>query len=108
MSAWNDSGHARFTINVAVHLPGYKEYTGTLKTYDCWPTNYRLGQFMDPSGDKWWDVRADTDPAALTDELCDLLSTYALPWFESYESLAAGCRKAGRGVPQEIARHLTP
>ncbi|MDB6077887.1 MAG: hypothetical protein JWO82_1634 [Akkermansiaceae bacterium] len=106
LSAWNDSDEAKFTINVGIHLPGYKEFTGTLKPHHCWPTQARLGKFMDPPGDKWWSVTRETDPAALTDELARLLSTYALPWFESYESIAAGCGKLRTRVPEQVAAHL--
>ena len=48
---------------------------------------WRLGDFLDPPFDKWWELKTTTDIAALADELASLIIDHVIPLLDKYSKM---------------------
>ena len=79
--------HVKVTVNLAVAIDRLR--TGSLDwedgerpgDHECHFTR-RLGHLL-TGRDSWWDVRPDTDIAALGETICEAICRYGLPWLEA-------------------------
>lgn len=63
----------------------------------------RLGALLPGGEDRWWEIEAETDTAALAAELRDALEARALPWLDaraSLDQLIALAREAPNDFPR--------
>lgn len=86
-SAYSDRGHIRFTVNLGVGLDrlrgGVHTWSeGRRPTESRCQLRERLG-FLLRGQDTWWEVRPETDTAALADTMTLALERYAFPWLDA-------------------------
>lgn len=95
MSNLNSSDTGKFTINLVITSPslfslclGKPFPSNPGSAY--FPISERLGLVMPPPRkDIWWDVSPETDLDALSDEVCEMVVRYGLPFLDMYpDSLA--------------------
>lgn len=91
-SQWGSLREGRFTLNVAVYVPQIVEALD--EPAHAEPPEYlghvrrRIGDLVQPEGDRWWDVRDTTDLPALAAEVAGLYASAMEPWFRGIASLA--------------------
>ena len=97
----NDSKRARFTIEVGVCFPRLLEVVAGLDSYRFYremiakpgitacAVRRRIGEFLEPSQDRWWTISATTGHVPDPDEVSHPLASAAIPWMESMSKLAA-------------------
>ena len=88
-SQWGSADHGKFTINLAVTSADlYAAYTGKPLPANpataLWPLQERIGFLLPRRLDHWWSVDADTDLAALTEEVASALSSVVPGFFARF------------------------
>ena len=91
-SQFNDPSSAKFTINVDVVFPYFHEkWTNTpLPKNLCKAAKLvsrRIGHLMPAGCDYWWEVHPDLNAQKLGSEIQNVLSTYALPFFQEIDNI---------------------
>jgi len=93
-SQWNSSGQAEFTINMGVFWPAIDAFSEDPvrrlppRTSDC-TINERIGRLFGDGLDFWWEVHGPGDIVRLGQDLCNKVSSCALPWLASMRSVRA-------------------
>lgn len=84
-SQWGSVDEGRFTINLAIYVPGILTALG--ETPHAEPPEYvghvrrRIGDLESPKQDRWWELRATTDLVALAAVLETTWLEKVDPWF---------------------------
>jgi len=94
-SSGNYGGRVKFTVNVGVYVPGYRELEsafsapGKVREYHCC-VRKRLGELRG-GRDQWWEIGPDSSEAeidAVVSDLRDGISQFALPWLATQGTVA--------------------
>lgn len=82
------SGHQIiFTVNTGIvcgDLLDTERTTIEKSTIEDAHLRSRLGSFLDPAQDTWWEIDASTDSESLVEEISQLLLRRAVPYLEQY------------------------
>jgi Domain of unknown function (DUF4304) len=100
-SQWGHSDDVRLTINLWV---GVKELAAADSGSEV---EVRVGRLLPGGKDRWWELDASTDAAALAEELCRMLRERCLPWLDARRSLD-DLMALARTEPEDFPRHMCP
>lgn len=88
----NSGAHLKFTVNTSVVcgalLSDWQPPIDRAREMDGHLRN-RLGFFLTPPRDTWWEIGADTDAARLIGEVASHIEAHAVPYLDSHLSTEA-------------------
>jgi hypothetical protein len=88
-SVGSTPGALRFTVNLAVHIGTLEGGSQRRRTSTSAHLRRRLGHFMTPPTDKWWQIDSTTNERVLAAEILQPLLEIGVPFVERHLKTSA-------------------